>query len=219
MKTASLILFAAYSIIHLYHSYHDDAEKRARTKPYLLLLLLLYYILAARDLDYYLVMALFFSWLGDLLLIPKGHNWFIYGGISFILSHIFFILTYLHNIDLKTAPLMLVIPAAVLYYGISFVIIHLIRPTTPKKMLPLMYFYMLCNSTMNLFALIQLWQNRSSGALIAFLGALLFFASDCCLFLVRYYKKPEVVFRKHFLVMLLYLLGEFLIVLGVLQLR
>ena len=86
-------------------------------------------------------------------------------------------------------------------------------------MLPLMYFYMLCNSTMNLFALIQLWQNRSSGALIAFLGALLFFASDCCLFLVRYYKKPEVVFRKHFLVMLLYLLGEFLIILGVLQFR
>ena len=218
MKTASLILFIVFSVMHLYDSFRDDAERRAKTKPYLLLSLLLYYVLAAEKPDSFLEMALFFSWLGDMLLIPKGHKWFIWGGISFMFSHLFFILTYLHNIDLKAVPLHLLIPAALLYYGISFVVIAKIQPTTPKKMVAPMYFYLLCNSTMNLFSFVQLRQIRTPGALIAFIGALLFFASDCCLFLVRYYKKPEIVYRKHFTVMLTYLLGEFMIVLGILKL-
>ncbi|MBQ1810195.1 MAG: lysoplasmalogenase [Erysipelotrichaceae bacterium] len=218
METASLILFAAFSIIHLYDSYRDNAEGRAKTKPFLLLFLLLFYVSAAKHLDVFLALALLFSWLGDVLLIPKGHKWFTIGGISFMISHLFFILTYRHHIHLRDIPLHLLLPAAVLYYGISLLVIRQIQPTTPKKMIAPMYFYLLCNSTMNLFSFVQLWQNRSAGAVIAFIGAILFFMSDCCLFLVRYYKDPEIVFRKHFTVMLTYLLGELMIVLGILKL-
>ncbi|MBR4452299.1 MAG: hypothetical protein IKS39_10720 [Clostridia bacterium] len=42
--------------------------------------------------------------------------------------------------------------------------------------------------------------------------------SDCTLFLVRYYRNPEIVFKKHFTVMLTYVVGEFLITQGVLML-
>ena len=81
-----------------------------------------------------------------------------------------------------------------------------------------MYFYLLCNSTMNIFALMQLFSSRNAGALTAYIGAVLFYISDCTLFLVRYHENKELIFRKHFTVMLTYLLGEFLITYGILML-
>jgi hypothetical protein len=58
---------------------------------------------------------------------------------------------------------------------------------------------------------------HSPGSVVAYLGAVLFFASDCTLFLVRYYRDPNVVFKKHFTVMLTYLAGELLITLGIMM--
>lgn len=217
MKYAALILFTAASAIHLYHSWRDDAKRRAYTKPLLLLFLLLFYLACGEPRNGFLIAALLTSWLGDVLLIPKGHGWFTAGGISFMLSHFFFILVYAPQIDPGSVPRLLIAAAAVLYYGISFVIIYKLRPTTPKKMIVPMYFYLLCNSTMNLGALAQLFSVRFPGSLVAYIGAVLFFISDCTLFLVRYYKR-DVIFKKHFTVMLTYLAGEFLITLGIVML-
>jgi uncharacterized membrane protein YhhN len=58
---------------------------------------------------------------------------------------------------------------------------------------------------------------QTPGSLVAYAGAVLFFASDCTLFLVRYFRNPDVIFKKHFTVMLTYLAGEFLITLGILM--
>ena len=80
-----------------------------------------------------------------------------------------------------------------------------------------MYFYLLCNSTMNVFSLMQLITLKSSGALTSFIGALLFYFSDCVLFLVRYHKNKDLVLKKHFTVMLAYLLGELMITVGILM--
>ena len=217
MKHLFLTLFIILSIIHLYDSWRDSHKARARTKPFLLIMLLLYYVFSGHKVNIYLVCALLFSWLGDVLLIPRGHKWFTAGGISFIFSHVFFILTYMPNIDLSKANWLIVIPMTVIYYGISFYIMKVLRPTTPKAMVIPMNFYLLCNSTMNLAALLQLMSTNNIGSWLAFIGAILFFASDCCLFLVRYGSKPEKIFRKHFTVMLFYLLGELLIVLGILN--
>ena len=132
-------------------------------------------------------------------------------------THILFIIVYASKIDFSSVLWALVIPAAVIYYGISAVIIYKLRPTTPKIMLIPMYFYLLSNSTMNVFSLMQLTSLRSAGAAVAYVGAVLFFISDCTLFLVRYYKKnPDLIFKKHFTVMLTYLAGELLIVVGML---
>lgn len=217
MKQVFLVLFTITSLIHLYDSWNDDSKRRARTKPFLLLLLLLFYIVSTRKANVYLVLALAFSWLGDVLLIPKGHKWFTMGGISFIFSHVFFILTYLPNVTFRAVNWLIVVPMAVVYYGISIFLMHVLKPTTPKSMVLPMRFYLLCNSTMNVVSLMQLMSCRSFGAWVGFAGALLFFISDCCLFIVRYSTNPEIIFRKHFTVMLSYLLGELLIVLGILS--
>ncbi len=216
-----LILFLVFSGIHLYDSWRDDADARKKTKPFLLIFLVLFYVTAAKgkgDIQPYLLWALITSWLGDVLLIPKGHVWFTAGGVSFGASHILFILLYSHNIEFAGTPWWLIIPIAILYFGIAFAIIKAVTPTTPKIMVGPMYVYLLANSTMNVFALMQLISNLSAGSIVAYIGALLFFISDCTLFLVRYYKKNEnLIFHKHFTVMLTYLAGELLIVLGMLM--
>ena len=219
MNYLILVLYLFVSILHLIASFHDDSKRRAKTKPFLLILLLLFYLVSTDDISIPLALALFASWLGDVLLIPKGHHWFIAGGIAFIFSHLFFIMVYLTRVDLNRIPWMIVIPVGVLYYGIALCIILAVQKTTPKQMVVPMYFYLLCNSTMNVFALMQWLFTKSTGAQIAYIGALLFYISDCTLFLVRYYKHPEIIYKKHFTVMLTYLLGELLIVIGVLMLK
>ncbi len=217
LKLLFLGLFIVLSIWHLIDSFNDDARKRKRTKPFLVLCLLLYYLCAAEKIDWLLAASVLCCWLGDVLLIPHGDKWFVAGGLVFLLGHIFFIIVYSKDIDFSTIPLVLSVLMAAVYYGISLLIIRKIKPTTPKAMVAPMYLYLLCNSTMNLFAMIRLYQLRSTGALIAFIGAILFFISDCTLFLVRYYKEKNIIYRKHFTVMLTYLAGVLLIILGMLK--
>ena len=214
MKFFFLFFYIFISAIHLYHSWMDNQKLRSYTKPFLLLFLILYYIFAASSINIFLLLALITSWLGDVLLIPRGHKWFALGGISFMFCHFFFMRTYFAQIDFTIVLWRIILPCAVLYYGIALAIIISVSKNTPKMMLAPMYFYMLCNSTMNIFALMQMIALKNLGAFTAFIGAQLFFISDCTLFLVRYQANKNLVCRRHFTVMLTYLTGEFLITQG-----
>ena len=217
MRYVFLTLYILCAGIHLYHSWKDDAKKRRLTKPFLLLLLAGFYAVSARDISWFLLFALLTSWLGDVLLMPRGHKWFLIGGVSFLASHFLFIAVYITDLQPESVPWALLAVLAPIYIGVSLAIIRAVRPTTPKLMVLPMYLYLLANSTMNLFALSRLFAMRTPGSIVAYAGALLFFLSDCILFLVRYYRKPEVIFKKHFSVMLAYLTGELLITLGMLM--
>ena len=77
-----------------------------------------------------------------------------------------------------------------------------------------MFFYLLINGAMNCFAIFRAVSLANTPGLITALGAALFFVSDASLFFVRFKKDSRL--KTHFLVMLTYSLGEFLIVLGLL---
>ncbi len=218
MKYFYLGLLAVVSIVHLIDSYKDDAARRAKTKGFLLPLILLYYISSTDSYSWVLIAALITSWLGDILLIPKGSKWFISGGISFLVSHILFIFTYIPFIVFADVKLYIVIPAAVVYITVAGIIIKNILPNTPKMMIGPMFAYLIANSTMNVFALMLLISVPCVGSAIAYTGAVLFFISDCTLFLVRYHKNKDIVFKRHFTVMLTYILGELLITQGIILL-
>ena len=216
MKYVFLAAFALFSAVHLKDSYMQDKKKRAKTKPFLLFFLLLFYVFASQKPALYLCLALFTSWLGDVLLIPEGNAWFISGGISFLLAHVFFILLYSSGVSFEGQCWPLIAAVAAALAAAATAVTLSIRKRIPKAMKAPMYLYLLCNGCMNVFALMQLWTRRSAGSAMAFAGALLFFASDCTLYLVRYHEDPDVIFKRHFTVMLTYLLGELLITLGTL---
>ena len=219
LKFVFLALFALASVFHLIESWRDRTNRRRITKPMLLLFLLAYYLCATSSPSPLLIAALLTSWLGDVLLMPKGNVWFISGGISFLASHILFILVYAPSVSAAAIPWAFVIPAAVVYFGVAFAVMAAVRKTTPKPMVVPMFLYLVANSTMNLFALMQLLALRSPGAVVAYCGAVLFFISDCTLFILRYHKNKNLIFKKHFTIMLTYIVGEFLITQGMLMLE
>ena len=218
MKFVFLGLLLIATVWHLIESWRDNIRIRRITKPFLIPLILLYYLVSSSHPIWFLVLALIFSWLGDFCLMFQGNTWFTIGGIFFGISHIFFVLTYVWSIEWSKIHLSVIIPVAIVYIAITTLIILAVIKQTPKKMLPAMYLYLIANSTMNIFAIMQLESVPCTGSIIAVIGAILFFISDCCLFLVRYSKRPELVFKKHFTVMLTYIVGEFLITQGMLML-
>lgn len=218
MKYVFLGLLLIATVWHLIESWRDNIRRRRITKPFLIPLILLYYLVSSAHPIWFLVLALIFSWLGDVFLMFQGNTWFTIGGVSFGIAHIFFVLTYAWSIKWSAVHLYVIIPVAIVYIAITTLIILAVIKQTPKKMLPAMYLYLIANSTMNIFAIMQLESMPGTGSIIAVVGAVLFFISDCCLFLVRYSKRPELVFKKHFTVMLTYIVGEFLITQGMLML-
>ena len=212
MDKAALALFFIVTGVHLYASLRKDKALRARTKPFILLSLLAFYCFSANPVLTTVVLALIFSWIGDVLLIPAGNKWFTAGGISFMISHFFFVITYARMTDLDKVwrPALVILP--LLFAAATVIIFQKLQPHLPKALFWPMLLYLLINGSMNCFAWFRSMSSPGSAAAITAVGALLFYISDTSLFFVRFKKNSRM--QTHFLVMLTYSLGEFLIVLG-----
>ena len=214
MKYVFLAVFIIATAIHLYASLKQDKKMRNMTKPFILLALLGFYVLAARVPSTSIILALIFSWLGDVLLMPKGVKWFTAGGIAFMISHVFFILGYLKDVNFAAIPVWLVILLAVFFVTVVTYIFSKLKPHLPKALFYPMFLYLLINGAMNCFAIFRCVSNPCAATLTTAIGAALFFVSDTALFFVRFKKDSRL--KTHFLVMLTYSIGELLIVLGLL---
>ena len=212
MKYLFLVIFIIATSIHLYASIRKDTKMRNVSKPFILLSLLGFYVTAARSPSTAIILALIFSWLGDVLLMPKGVKWFTAGGISFMISHIFFIVGYLRDVDFSRISLLLILLLALFFVVTVAYIFSKLKPYLPKALFYPMFLYLLINGAMNCFAIFRCVSFPSTATIITAIGAALFFISDSSLFFVRFNKDSRL--KTHFLVMLTYSIGEFLIVLG-----
>ena len=202
MKYVFLAVFALSAAVHLYASLRKDKRLRNLTKPFILLALLGFYILAARSVAAAIVLALAFSWLGDVLLIPKGTKWFTAGGIAFMVSHAFFIAGYCRDTDFSRVPGLLILLLALAFTAAVAVIFSKLKEHLPKALFYPMFFYLLLNGAMNCFALFRCTACVSAATVATAVGAGLFFISDTSLFFVRFNKESRL--KTHFLVMLTY---------------
>ena len=207
-----MAIFLVSTAIHLSASLKKNQKLRSITKPFLLLSLLGFYVFAARNVLLLIVLALFFSWLGDVLLIPKGVKWFTAGGIAFMLSHLFFILGYSKDINFAFLPVAVVLLLALLFTAVVVFVFKKLKSSLPKALFYPMFFYLLLNGAMNCFAVFRCLSLPNLSTVTTCVGAILFFVSDTSLFFVRFKRNSRL--KTHFLVMLTYSIGELLIVLG-----
>ena len=212
MKYVSLLIFVISTSVHLYASIKSNKPLRDKTKPFILLSLLGFYCFSVDKIEITVVLALIFSWLGDVLLIPKGIKWFTAGGIAFMISHFFFILSYNKTINFNVINPTIIIVLALFFIVVVSFIFSKLKEHLPKPLFYPMYLYLLINGTMNCFAVFRFLTSMDLGGIITVIGAALFFVSDSALFFVRF--KKNCLLKTHFLVMLTYSIGEFLIVLG-----
>lgn len=152
MKFAFLAVFVVSSVIHLYASFKSNKPLRNKTKPIILLGLLGWYICCAENPQSIVIAAILTSWLGDVLLIPKGVKWFTAGGISFMVSHFCFMLAYLPQISFASIQLWIIIAAVAAYFAAVSFVFRGLKPHLPKPLFYPMFLYLLINGSMNCFA-------------------------------------------------------------------
>lgn len=209
MPYGRFVCLAFVLIVSAAHLFYP--KKKNFTKALLLPLMMMYYLTSSRSPSPTAALALAFSWLGDVLLIPNGKKWFVSGGIAFMLSHALFIVTYCGDIAFGTGVCLSAAALLIVYLTVDAVVIRKIKPYT-GGLTPALFFYIFMNALMNVFAFMRLLSASGSGTALTYAGAVLFFISDCTLFIGTFYEKKK--YDTFLPVMATYIAGELLITQG-----
>ncbi len=207
------ILFALYffiTVLDLVLIYFNLPDLRWFTKLWLMPLLLIAVFTKRTEIKLYqlIVSALFFSWVGDVLLQMKGM--FIPGLLSFLLAHIFYIVYFIKIQHQKKGILQLqpLIGIPVLVYILIF--LFLIYPFLDALKIPVTV-YGITIGTMLLMAINTKRKLNDDASSLFFNGALQFVISDSLL-AVNLFAYNSVVLS--LCVMLTYASAQWLIVRG-----
>ncbi|MDG2053016.1 MAG: lysoplasmalogenase [Flavobacteriaceae bacterium] len=182
-------------------------------KPMLIITLFWYYYSNAKKLNKYFVLGLFFSFLGDILLLGTGEIYFVFGLLFFLIAHVFYIIMVLKIIKI-TKPKEFIIASFpflflflvlmnVLYAGLGAMKIHVI-------------IYAMTISFFGIVSLILYLQAKTKISLFLLVGVLTFITSDTILALNLFYKKQSFYLL---LIMMTYVLAQYLICRFVLKLN
>jgi uncharacterized membrane protein YhhN len=206
LKLIFLVILGVVSLVYLITLFFKESIFQFILKSCLLPLVLAVYIFGADKILLTIVLALVFAWLGDVLLIKISNPvFFRFGLASFLIGHIFYIITmFSYAQPFNIIVLIISVIAAVCYGIISF---KMVQPSSDMKIPVIAYETIIL--IMAIFALqLFLAQGGLFGAFV-FAGSLCFVASDTMLALVTFRKKPLYVY-----VMITYIAAQLLITLG-----
>jgi len=213
-KNIFIFLFIVAFLTDLIAVYLGNETLRYVTKPLLMPLLIIYFVFAVNffssSLKKWIILALVFSWFGDVLLMFESANsiFFIFGLIAFLIAHIFYILLYENIIGLENIKknYWLFIPVLVYYVLLIYVLSpHLENMTWPVRIYGVVISYMLVQA-------LQVGRiNNRTPAMIMILGAVLFIVSDSILAINKFYQSFE---QAGIAIMLSYGIAQLLITLG-----
>jgi len=216
-KNFWIILFLIVLAIDLFAAYSGNETLRYFSKPLLMPLLIVCFIFntntVVSSLKKWIVLALIFSWLGDVLLMFEARNniFFIFGLVAFLIAHIFYILFYENILKLENLKknYWLFIPVLIYYVAL----IYLLSPHLGEMKLPVRVYGVVIS-----YMLIQAFQvarikNRAASAMMI-TGAILFIASDSILAMNKFYQPFELA---GIAIMLTYGMAQFLITVGAIR--
>jgi len=206
LKLIFLIILGVVSVVYLVTLFFKDSILQYILKGCLVPLILAVYLSCANTILFPIILALVFGWLGDIFLL-KINNLLCFrlGLASFLLGHIFYIITMFTYAQPFNILILIISIAAAVCYGIF--IFRMVQPSSDMKIPVIAYETILL--TMAIFALqLFLSQGGKFGAFI-FAGSLFFVASDSMLALATFRKKALNV-----PVMFTYIAAQLLIVLG-----
>ena len=211
MKSNWRILFAISAAAVLMAILFDVQVLYLAAKPLLMITLALYFISASKGYPswrVYVVIALVFSWAGDVFLI--SNDMFIAGLVSFLMAHVFYIIAY-HKTGAASGKLR---PLDIIKFVLfGALLIWTIYPGLGGMLIPVLIYALLLLS-------MGVWAHKRRGAtsatsftLVA-TGAILFVISDG---LIAVNKFAFEVPAERLLVMSTYIAAQYLIVRGLLN--
>ncbi len=214
MTTLALICFCVFSVSQLMACWLNNRKWRSINKPFMLLSLMLYYIVGASSPEPFVIAALAFCLLGDIMLVFK--RFFKVGGFSFGLAHICYIIAFCKRIDFNAVNVIALAALAAFYAAVVFFMAGRIHRHVKRSLLIPSLLYLSVECLMSCFAFSQLLTLGGMAATLIFVGSVCFIVSDCVLY-IREYRKDIAVPKPSFIVMVTYLAAQFLIVYGMIN--
>jgi uncharacterized membrane protein YhhN len=211
--------FIGLSIVYLLIVFLGQEELAWFIKPFLIPFLLLgvcfYGSFPSKK---FLLTSLSFSWIGDIILqfSDRHEVYFIIALIAFLISHVIYIITFSKQLKIRNRK-----NKAVFWIGVTVIIVYLLTmitillPNLGDLKIPV-FVYAMVISTMLLFAYKGFfnWQEPANWYIL--LGAIIFVCSDSIL---AFDKFNVQIMHGSFLIMVTYLLAQYLIVKGILSLN
>jgi len=159
------------------------------TKPLLMPVLAIYYVLNCVSVEYILVIALLFAFLGDVFLIWPQKKIFFIGGLVFFLIMQLLYLVFITTRQLKPEMFSMPVMAAAIVFLIAGIFIYLNLYKFLKEMKIPVLVYMLVILTLGFLCFVNMIGNLNGYNVIEFIGALFFIVSDTILAFDNF-KKP-----------------------------
>ena len=212
-KIIPLIAFVLFSLIDFYGIYLEKQLMVNFAKPMLMITLFWYYYSNTKQLNKYFVLGLFFSFLGDLLLLGTGEVYFIFGLLFFLIAHVFYIIMVLRLIPARKPKNFIM--ASVPFLLLFLVLMNILFAGLGSMKIPVIIYAM----TISFFGIVSLLlylETKTKISLILLVGVLLFISSDTILALNLFYKTQSFY---PLLIMMSYVLAQYLICRFVLKLN
>jgi len=198
-------LFWFVSALHVLGLVFENELLRLITKPFIILLLIVLYLASINERSKLYILALVFSFLGDVLLMWSGEIFFILGLISFLLAHLTFIKIITSKIKKTTIKSLL---KSIIPFGVFLVLLQsVLFPHLDEMKIPVII-YGTVISIFGITASIRCLEQRNKQTLLLLIGAIVFAISDSVLAINKFY------YSAHFLeitVMITYILAQYLI--------
>lgn len=166
----------------------------------------------------WLLSALIFSWIGDVILMfaDKGELYFIFGLVSFLIAHILFIILFIKQDSERKTFSKIVFGIGVLMVSLYlYGMLSILFPTLGDLKIPVSV-YAFTISLMLIMAIrgALTWQKPMN--LLILNGAVAFVTSDSLLALNKFYNPVP---NATFLIMVTYIVAQYLITLGILKMN
>lgn len=209
-KYYALIIFLIAVITQLLAQVNLWETIDQASKPILMPALMAYFLFSVEHknrLAFYMVLALFFSWLGDVFLMFQDINalYFIFGLISFLIAHILYVYLFRKtNAGFEPRPFTYATGFLFIVYGILLVM--MLWPGLAAMKIPVMAY----TTVILMMALAALFR-RAAGSSLVLIGAVLFVASDSLLAVNKF---SEPVLGARFWIMSTYILAQFILTTG-----
>ncbi|MEX1382977.1 lysoplasmalogenase [Lutibacter sp.] len=153
-------------------------------KPFILLALLFLYSQSVESRNKWYVMALIFSFFGDVFLLYSGENVFKFGLGFFLIAHLLFIIIVVKRIK-KVSILNSFIP--IISFGIVLSLLLFLLKDTLRDLLIPVVIYGVVISIFGIVSLIDFLNTKSKKSLLMLLGAIVFIVSDYILAINKFY--------------------------------
>jgi uncharacterized membrane protein YhhN len=199
------VLFFIAAIADIWGIITVNETMKTVAKPMLLILLAIVYLASVKKPIFWYVLGMFFCFVGDVLLMFKGANFFMFGLSAFLLAHVVYIKVtsgFLPS-DLTVKMISSAFPFVVFFA----ILMYLIYPNLDEMLIPVAV-YGITISTFGSVALLNYRSEKSTENLWLFIGAIIFILSDSLIALNKFYEPNEIYGVS---IMITYILAQFLI--------